>query len=258
MVRDVDNTDPIQQDKNLTVEKFELADMRMLADKMADAFNRYLDFYEKECNMSREEAVRRAHETGEESKASLLERPSNKVSWTLLGNVSQEEPALAMDKWQQIKSEAREELDSGQRAADILKLDTPWKRAQFLAVRKSFIEEWQPRGGIEMALVDQMAQAHTGWLTWLNSFDTWANMEIRRRDHQIQKERSAEPPRMYEAEVMEHSLKLADRFQRMFMRSLRALRDLRRYNVNVLVNGSANVNLGSQCVTMNPKGEVTD
>ena len=29
--------------------------------------------------------------------------------------------------------------------------DSPWQRAQFLAVRQAFVDEWQPRGGIELS-----------------------------------------------------------------------------------------------------------
>ena len=43
---------------------------------------------------------------------------------------------------------------------------------------------------------------------------------------------------------------MVDRFHRMFVRSLRALRDLRRYNSNVIVQQAGQVNVGSQQVNV--------
>ena len=39
---------------------------------------------------------------------------------------------------------------------------------------------------------------------------------------------------------------MADRFQRMYMRTLRALRDLRRYSSKIMINNPAQVNIGEK------------
>lgn len=55
--------------------------------------------------------------------------------------------------WRRVCEAARDELESGNRAAKGCEQHaTPYQRAQFLVVRKSFIAEWQPRGGIEQAM----------------------------------------------------------------------------------------------------------
>ena len=88
--------------------------------------------------------------------------------------------------WQRVKDAARKELASGHRAARTIEHDSrPWERAQFLALRAAFREEWQPRGGVEAALIDAMAQAYTGYLTWLERLDVQATSEGSVEDHQL-------------------------------------------------------------------------
>ena len=53
---------------------------------------------------------------------------------------------------------------------------------------------------------------------------------------------------MSEAAYVERALKMADRFQRMYMRTLRALRDLRRYSPKIMIHNQGQVNIGEQQV----------
>ena len=50
---------------------------------------------------------------------------------------------------------------------------------------------------------------------------------------------------------MELAATMADRFQKMFVRALRALRDLRRYAPTVVVQHAQQVNLGQQQLNVN-------
>ena len=54
------------------------------------------------------------------------------------------------------------------------------------------------------------------------------------------------PPRVGEAEYVERALKMADRFLRMFLRTLRALRDLCRYTAKIMIHNQGQVNIGEQ------------
>ena len=75
-------------------------------------------------------------------------------------------------------------MDSGHRAAITLDWHKrPWERAQFLALRQALRDEWQPRGGIEDALIDTMAQAHTMHLLWLSRLHAQALGEGGVEDH---------------------------------------------------------------------------
>ena len=98
----------------------------------------------------------------------IMEEPPDQISWWNLSTLEGKDFDAALRVWERIKSEARNELESGHRAIDALDFDSsPWARAQFLAIRNSFREEWMPRGGIEDSLLDMMAQAYTNYLTWM-------------------------------------------------------------------------------------------
>ena len=176
---------------------------------------------------------------------------SDQVSWWRLSSLVERDPESGYRLWQRIKDEAEKELASGHRAARAIEHDSrPWERAQFLALRAAFREEWQPSGGVESALIDAMAQAYTGYLTWLERLDVQATSEGSVEDHQLKERGYFLTPRVSTAQAMEQSAAMVDRFHRMFVRSLRALRDLRRYNSNVIVQQAGQVNVGTQQVNV--------
>jgi hypothetical protein len=177
--------------------------------------------------------------------------PPDQVSWWGLSSLIERDPEAGYHLWQRVKLEAQKELASGHRAARAIEHDSrPWERAQFLALRAAFREEWQPRGGVEAALIDAMAQAYTEYLTWLERLDVQATSESSLEDHHLKERGYYLTPRVTTAQAMEQSAAMVDRFHRMFVRSLRALRDLRRYNSNVIVQQAGQVNVGSQQVNV--------
>src|SRR5579884_1308695 len=106
-----------------------------LAAELAAAFGRQVDAYRECYKVSREEAVQRAAD----APAVLLERalrcPPDQVGWGDLHALAQSDPQKARDRWEQVKSAAREGLRNGFRAAQALD-GAPggcWERAQFLA-----------------------------------------------------------------------------------------------------------------------------
>jgi hypothetical protein len=58
------------------------------------------------------------------------------------------------------------------------------------------------------------------------------------------------PPRISDSEAIGQAAAMADRFNRMYMRTLRALRDLRRYAPTVVVQNAGQVNVGGQQVNV--------
>jgi len=62
---------------------------------------------------------------------------------------------------------------------------------------------------------------------------------------QLQRAAYPPPPRVSIAEAMDQAAAMADRFHRMFLRSLRALRDLRRYTPTVVVANAGQVNVSA-------------
>jgi hypothetical protein len=179
----------------------------------------------------------------------LAEAPARLVSWTDVTALVEQHPERVFALWARIKQEAREELAGGHRAALALRDGSePWERAQFLAIRDAFVEEWRPRGGIELALIDQMATAHSEYLGWLE------RLHVERQNRAIGPnilERNAasyDPPRVSAAEAVEEAAAMAERFQRLFVRAVRTLRDLRRFTPSVVVQNAGQVNVAHQQV----------
>ena len=66
------------------------------------------------------------------------------------------------------------------------------------------------------------------------------------------------PPRVGEQNAIEHAMQMMDRYNRLFLRTLRQLRDLRRYTTPITINNPQQVNIaadgGQQLNTVN-RGE---
>jgi hypothetical protein len=160
----------------------------------------------------------------------LSRRPPEETSWFNLHQLSNHDPELAVQRWEEMKLAALDELQAGHRAAVALENghSTAWKRAQFLALRHELMQEWEPRNGIERQLIDTMAEARTVVLLW----SSWLT------------------PGMLGDEAIEQAAAMVDRFNRIFLRTLRALRDLRRLPPAVVVANADQVNVGGQQVNM--------
>jgi hypothetical protein len=195
----------------------------------------------------------------------MVQTPPDQLTWGQLEGHARIEPEAVAAMWQELRSKARMDLAAGGRMVEALGKDTPWERARLLAIRDAFIEEWQPRCGMELALVEQAAYAHFGWLEW------------QRRANRLGFEADAmeRPMERVLAQAMEEGLQgrrvvgdyglwrfeaarrtegeaaqMADRFQRMFMRAVRALRDLRRYAPQITIHNRGQVNIGEQQVNV--------
>jgi hypothetical protein len=176
----------------------------------------------------------------------VLNGPPDQVSWHGLSDVAGVDPDAACRRWEEIKAAAREELRSGHRAARKVEGYTrgPWHRAQFLALRAELADGWQPRGGMERLLVDTLAQAYTEQEEWIGAAERWLNIQTDRQELHWEKAQGGLPPRVSDVEATEHAMGMAERWNRIFVRTLRALRDLRRYSPSVTIQAAGPVNLG--------------
>jgi hypothetical protein len=221
-----------------------------LAREMARAYVEMLRFHKDLMDKSENPAGVAADLPARRRKR-VMEAPPNQISWLTLGQVAQHDPERARAAWERIQTEALDELESGHRAAVALDWHLrPWERAPFLAIRESFRREWRPRGGIEDALIDMMAQAQTMYLLWLSRLHAQALGEGRAEDHMHQTRGIWDTPRLDVAAAMDQSAATADRFNRLFLRSLRAVRDLRRFAPTVVVQHAGQVNVGGQQVNV--------
>lgn len=184
----------------------------------------------------------------------MIESVDN-LSWDELARVFNHNPGFVGTVWQMVQDEARKEFEEGHRAAAVFETTewqhSPWKRAQFLAIRESFVEGWNPKDGIEMAMIDSMAISHCKYLHWSEIANQRETIETDRRKLDEER-RTAEytrghwmPPRLGEAEAIEHAARMADSYNRAFLRILRQLRDLRRYSTPVTINNPAQVNIAA-------------
>jgi hypothetical protein len=163
------------------------------------------------------------------------------------------DPELAVRRWEDVKDEAHAELESGHRAAMTMESyqEKCWRRAQFLALREELAEQWQPQNGIERTLIDMMAQAWTAQMFWTERLISLDAIEAPEQPQGTK----VQLPRMSAAAAMDQAAGMVDRCNRIFMRALRQLRDLRRYAPAIIVRHAQQVNVGEQQV--NVGGEVT-
>ena len=177
------------------------------------------------------------------------------MGWWDLSSLAEHDPDQALAVWEQVKVEARKELETGHWAAKALDWNSgPWERAQFLALRSSFREEWRPQGGIEGALVDTMAQAQVTYLFWLERLWPLSTTEGEEQDRAVERKGYWVPPRVTTAQAADQAAAMVDRFNRLVLRTLRALRDLRRYAPSVVVQNAGQVNIGERQVNISSQG----
>jgi hypothetical protein len=177
-----------------------------------------------------------------------LDRIRNKqpreLTYNDLQTVVERDPEEALRMWGGMLDASHEYIASGAYAADFIgSHDGLWGRAHFHMIRHAFFEDWQPRGGIESAMIEMMAQSFVLWNRWLNAA---TNIELNGFDTRREDERLKYAPRPSDAEALNQALAMADRFNRMFMRTLRQMRDLRRYSAPVVINNPQQVNVAAE------------
>ncbi len=94
----------------------------------------------------------------------MMSLPLEILSFGDLMELQSYAPKVAEGFWEMVKIEGRAEFESGHLAANI---NFPvgyqknlWNIARYLGVRESFIDDWRPQGGIEIAMIDMLAQTY--------------------------------------------------------------------------------------------------
>jgi hypothetical protein len=172
--------------------------------------------------------------------------PQN-VSWSDLTTMEGDEPGSGKEAWKVVKQEASRHLESGHRAARTFdKRKTPWDEAQFHVLRTSFVDDCQPTNAVEGRLVDMLAVIYSAWEWWFELsmiFATNTGVDVQTT---LDQEGLWHPPRLDTVRTQELAVSMADRYHRQFMRTLRALRDLRRYAPAVNIGNAEQVNIAAQ------------
>ncbi|HEV7646121.1 MAG TPA: hypothetical protein VGO50_19450 [Pyrinomonadaceae bacterium] len=215
---------------------------------------------------ARERAFHPCKDTEEAKKElnMMLNLPLESLSFVDLLKLHQFAPRVAERFWENVKQEGRLEFESGHLAANITfpveYMKDLWNIARYLGVRESFIEQWQPAGGIEISLIDMLTQAYFQWQFWLKQTVKRSQTREREEDYRYTEWKNHQRavnkvqgwadgywlrPYVCEQEAIEHAVQMADRWNRIFMRTLRQLRDLRRY-APVTINNPNQVNIASE------------
>ena len=235
----------------------------VIAGELVKSFGQMVRLYEKHFHLSRGEALQRAAEPPADDGDRTLHGPPDQVSWFDLHGIAQTDPDRATARWEEIKRAALDELRTGHRAAQAVETahDGAWQRAQFLALREDLSAEWQPRNGVERQLLDTMAQAQQNFLRWLRTLTIRTSLESVTNDRLHTDEGKWGPPRQSDADALDQAAAMMDRYNRIFLRTLRALCDMRRHSNPVIVQSGGQLNVAQQQVNVvrgaGPKGQKT-
>jgi hypothetical protein len=212
-----------------------------LASEMLQSFRRQVKRYRFHYGLPESQAKQHVASGGDEDVAALMDEPNDQVKWWQLDRVSEKHPEKALEKWEEIKRQAQAWVATGHTGARAIDRGEPWGRATYLGIRAELAREWNPRNGIEQTLIDTMAQAYMMQLRWLAAHVNWMDVESFAEADGTAYSGKVKMPRMTTLEGVQNSAALADRYQRMFLRALRHLRDMRRYPVTIQNAGQVNV-----------------
>ena len=194
----------------------------------------------------------------------LLRAPLQDLSFLDLLELHEQAPRVAEEFWEHAKREGQREFESGHAAANaVLPIEYErklWNAAKYLGVRESFVEEWMPAGGIELSLVDVLAQAYFQFQYWTEQTVLRAQGKPRYHSNAYSKWVSEQKetyggqgrwdpgdwhlPALSEKESIEHAAQMADRFHKMYTRTLKQMREHRRYSP-VVINKAEQVNIAA-------------
>lgn len=176
------------------------------------------------------------------------------VNWDHLAAIAELTIDDCLTLWSRVREAADDELQSGKRGAKVAgENSTPYSLAQYLAIRDSFADQWQPQGGIESAMIEMLAVSYSLQMYWSTvAHDRAIRTHDAQRDQVKRFESSGwKAPYQSEADAVDQAHRLADGYNRQFMRVLRQLRDLRRYTP-VVIQNAQQVNVGNQQVNVSP------
>lgn len=117
-------------------------------------------------------------------------------------------------------------------------------------LREKYIDEWQPRNVLESQLIDAVCQAQTIREYWMKLATERAAVECEIERFMIETKGKRRDVTIDGSESARDAHEEAERWDRVFIRAVRALRDLRRYSTAVIVN-----NQGGQVNVASDRGQ---
>lgn len=231
-------------------------DALALTREMAGAYRSMVEWYRQTLAPELKEEIARFEAPlpgrWEEIQHKLHAEPHS-IEWFDLKDVSHDGAHLPGEIWQQLREIAKRERQGGGHLGDVSKTahgEKPLDRARMFALREELRRDWQPQNGIETAIIDQMALAHWQvfeWMERLHCTNALCSDTLTREDKEGKF--TGQLPRVSQAEAVATAAAMIDRFNRIFLRCVRSLRDLRRYPVTINAPG-AQVNVGDKQINV--------
>ncbi len=228
----------------------EADELGSLARELARGYSELVESHRRSWGIGPAEAEAKAREHGEWAVAAVERDPPDQISWWSLSTAMERNPEAVRAAWERVQAEARKELRSGHRTAQALEWGgKPWDRARHLAVREAFAADWQPRGGVESALLDLLAQSFSAYLIWTERLTMYQETQCQSEDVKLKQEGYWMPPRMGEARWLDWCAGQAEAAHRRFLATLKALHELRRLP-GVTIATAGQVNIGQHQVNL--------
>jgi hypothetical protein len=214
-----------------------------LARELARGHNELIDQFQQYAGMEVAEAAEAASTPRDQALERVWTATPEQMSWSMLSQAARHDPTVTLAAWARIKNAARQELASGHRTAQSLeRAGTPWDRARFLALRDAFRADWQPRGEVEFALIDLLAQSFGAYLQWSARLILYVDTQCQTEDDKLRRDGYWMPPRVSEARWMTWCAEQANAAHRRFLMTLKTMQDLRRLPaVSITTVGQLNI-----------------
>lgn len=230
------------------------AETRQILAEAAESFIKTIEFYKKDFGdpKTHDAAVKETLQIYECRRNYVTGLQPQEVNWGHLAAVAEASTDDALDLWARVRQAADDELQSGKRGAEVAGHNAdPYAVAQYLAIRDSFADQWKPQGGIESAMVEMLAVSYSLQMYWSTVAHDRA---MRVCDAQTESSKRYESsgwklPYQSETDAVDQAHRLADGYNRQFLRVLRQLRDLRRF-APVVIQNAQQVNVGNQQVNI--------
>lgn len=218
-------------------------DARQLAREAHRAFAEELEKYRKLGSKNVEDP----RESPEKFMQAILDTPAQDATFFQIEQISRVDSAKAVARWEEIKSTARHDLESGLMAARVLEYlgGSAWERATYLAVRDRLVQAWSPRHAGEMALLEEMAQYELTRMQWMRIVSMWSRDPRIQLSMQIPGYHQTEKRHQSHAEANIEAMRMVERLQKLYQNALRMLLDSRRGKSTFVVQKARQMNFAT-------------
>jgi hypothetical protein len=277
MFRDMNETPFTPDDYRVEVDADSLESKigyKSLFRQMEEAVNRRVAYYRGERGgpMSEKDAWSHAFAACEDDDAvkrkfdKLMSEALEDLNFVDFMEVQTKAPRVAEGMWELLKEQARQEFASGhlgsKKVLPVGEMRSPLSVARYIGIRESFLDRSRPPSGVELALIDMLTQSFTQWHYWLEETVKRSQTPERQEEPEYSRwkeyQRQIDPkswpgerkegewwrPYLSEKRAIEHAAQEAERWNRIFLRTLKQLRDLQRF-APVLINNAGQVNIAA-------------